>query len=69
MSHLLAELALDVLGPRGAVDGRDTVKSLAAKADGVAHLLLVDALKHPVSKMEYTTFVNVTHIAIHNNYM
>ena len=50
MSHLLAELALDVLGPRGAVDGRDTVKSLAAKADGVAHLLLVDALKKPVSK-------------------
>ena len=52
MSHLLAELALDVLGPRRAIDGRDTVKSLAAKADGVAHFLLVDALKHPVSKME-----------------
>ena len=50
MSHLLTEFALNVLGPRGMVDGGHGVQALAAKADGVAHLLLVDALEEPVSK-------------------
>ena len=48
MSHLLTELALNVLGPRGMVDGGHGVQALATEADGVAHLLLVDALKEPV---------------------
>ena len=48
MSHLLTEFALNVLGPRGMVDGGHGVQALATEADGVAHLLLVDALKEPV---------------------
>ena len=47
-SHLLTELALNVLGPRGMVDGGHGVQALATEGDGVAHLLLVDALKEPV---------------------
>ena len=48
MSYLLTEFALNVLGPRGVVDGGHGVQGLAAEPDGVAHLLLVDALEEPV---------------------
>ena len=54
MSHLLTEFALNVLGPRGVVDGGHGVQGLATEAHSVAHLLLVDALKEPVKKYHHS---------------